>query len=54
MPASGDLAANWPWIDAGRDLRNVGLTADFPQSAALAVDTGPPCRDPRGGRGDPH
>ncbi len=39
VPASGDLAANWPWIDAGRDLRNVGLTSDFPQSAALAVDT---------------
>lgn len=39
VPATGDLAANWPWIDAGRDLRNVGLTADFPQSAALAVDT---------------
>ncbi|WP_421119147.1 DUF4012 domain-containing protein [Aquihabitans daechungensis] len=39
VPASGDLAANWPWIDAGRDLRNVGLTADFPQSASLAVDT---------------
>jgi hypothetical protein len=32
------LAANWPWIDTGRDLRNVGLTADFPQSAALAVE----------------
>lgn len=39
VPAGGDLAANWPWIDAGRDLRNVGLTADFPQSAALAADT---------------
>ena len=39
VPASGDLAANWPWIDAGRDLRNVGLTADFPQSAALAART---------------
>jgi hypothetical protein len=39
VPAEGDLAANWPWIDAGRDLRNVGLTADFPQSAALAAET---------------
>lgn len=37
VPASGDLAANWPWIDGGRDLRNLGLTADFPQSAALAA-----------------
>ena len=33
----GDLAANWPWLDSGRDLRNMALTADFPQSAALAV-----------------
>jgi hypothetical protein len=39
VAAPGDLAANWPWIDAGRDLRNVGLTADFPQSAELAVRT---------------
>jgi hypothetical protein len=39
VPATGDLAANWPWIDTGRDLRNVGLTADFPQSAALAAQT---------------
>ncbi len=31
------LAANWPWIDVGRDLRNLGLTADFPQSAVVAV-----------------
>ncbi|MCU1371512.1 MAG: hypothetical protein JWO77_2706 [Ilumatobacteraceae bacterium] len=38
VPGTGDLAANWPWIDTGRDLRNVGLTADFPQSAALAAD----------------
>jgi hypothetical protein len=38
VPAIGDLAGNWPWIDVGRDLRNVGLTADFPQSAAQAAD----------------
>lgn len=38
VPAPEQLAANWPWIDA-EDLRNVGLTADFPQSAQLAVDT---------------
>ncbi len=37
VPVTGDLAANWPWLDPGRDLRNLGLTADFPQSAALAV-----------------
>ncbi len=37
VPATGDLAANWAWIDGGRDLRNLGLTADFPQSAALAA-----------------
>lgn len=39
VPATGDLARNWPWLEPGRDLRNVGLTADFPQSARLAVDT---------------
>ena len=38
VPGPAGLAANWPWIDTGRDLRNVGLTADFPQSAALAVE----------------
>ncbi|MEZ5177692.1 MAG: DUF4012 domain-containing protein [Acidimicrobiales bacterium] len=37
VPVSGDLAANWPWLDAGRDLRNMGLTVDFPQSAELAA-----------------
>jgi hypothetical protein len=37
VPVEGDLAANWPWLDPGRDLRNLGLTADYPQSAELAV-----------------
>ena len=37
VPVTGDLAANWPWLDSGRDLRNMALTADFPQSAELAV-----------------
>lgn len=37
VPVSGDLADNWPWLDAGRDFRNMALTADFPQSAALAA-----------------
>ena len=37
VPVTGDLAVNWPWLDGGRDLRNMALTADFPQSAALAV-----------------
>lgn len=37
VPVTGDLAANWPWLDPGRDLRNMGLTVDFPQSAALAA-----------------
>jgi hypothetical protein len=37
VPVSGDLEANWPWLDTGRDLRNMGLTVDFPQSAALAA-----------------
>ena len=39
VPATGDLKGNWPWLEPGRDLRNLGLTADFPQSAALAVRT---------------
>ena len=37
VPVTGDLAANWPWLDPGRDLRNMALTVDFPQSAALAA-----------------
>lgn len=37
VPVTGDLARNWPWLDGGRDMRNMGLTADFPQSAALAA-----------------
>jgi hypothetical protein len=37
VPVEGDLAENWPWLDPGRDLRNAALTADFPQSAALAA-----------------
>ncbi|HEX2575987.1 MAG TPA: DUF4012 domain-containing protein [Aquihabitans sp.] len=37
VPVTGDLAANWPWLDGGRDLRNLALTANFPQSAALAA-----------------
>jgi hypothetical protein len=37
VPVTGDLAANWPWLDPGRDLRTLGLTADFPQSARLAL-----------------
>ncbi len=37
VPVTGDLARNWSWLDPGRDLRNLGLSADFPQSARLAV-----------------
>ena len=37
VPVTGDLARNWSWLDPGRDLRNLGLTADLPQSAKLAV-----------------
>jgi hypothetical protein len=37
VPATGDLAANWPWLEPGRDLRNLGLSADLPQSAPLAI-----------------
>ncbi|MBX3315176.1 MAG: DUF4012 domain-containing protein [Actinobacteria bacterium] len=38
VPVTGDLAENWPWLDPGRDVRQMALTADFPQSAALARD----------------
>ncbi|MCU1497100.1 MAG: hypothetical protein JWM47_1053 [Acidimicrobiales bacterium] len=37
VPVKGNLAVNWSWLDGGRDLRNMGLSADFPQSAALAA-----------------
>lgn len=37
VPVDGDLAVNWPWLDPGRDLRNLGLSADHPQSARLAA-----------------
>lgn len=37
VEAGGDMAANWPWLDAGRDFRSLGLTADFPQSAEVAA-----------------
>jgi hypothetical protein len=37
VAVSEDLAANWPWLDPGRDFRNLGLTADFPQSASAAA-----------------
>ena len=36
VAAGGDLARNWPWLDVGRDLRSLGLTADFPQNAEVA------------------
>ena len=37
--ADGDLQANWGWLDPGRDLRQQGMSADFPQSAPLAIRT---------------
>lgn len=36
VPVDGDLADNWPWLDPGRDLRTLGLSVDFPQSAEVA------------------
>ena len=36
VATDGDLARNWPWLDVGRDLRTLGLSVDFPQSAAVA------------------
>lgn len=34
--AEGDMARNWKWLDVGRDPRQLGLSPDFPQSAAIA------------------
>jgi len=39
VQAAGDLEANWGWLDPGRDLRQLGVSPDFPQSAATAVRT---------------
>jgi len=36
-PVEPELAANFPWLDTGRDLRNLALTANFPQSAKVAA-----------------
>lgn len=38
VQAGSDMVANWPWLEPGRDFRNLALSADFPQSAALAVE----------------
>ena len=37
IPVSGDLQTNWGWLDPANDFRNLGLTPDFPTSAALAT-----------------
>ena len=39
VTATGDLQANWGWLDPGRDLRQLGVSADLPQSAETAVRT---------------
>jgi hypothetical protein len=39
VPVDGDLGANWGWLDPGRDLRQLGVSADLPQSAEVAVRT---------------
>lgn len=39
VPVEGELAANWPWLDHGRDLRTLGFTASFPTNAAIAART---------------
>ncbi len=51
VAVSDDLATNWPWLDPGRDFRNLGLTPDFPQSAAAAAEmwTKVPGGEPVGG-----
>lgn len=39
VEVTGDLGRNWAWLDPGRDLRNLGLSPDFPANAGVAVDT---------------
>lgn len=34
---TGQVGANWPFLDAGRDFRSMGLTADFPQTGPIAA-----------------
>lgn len=44
---TGDLVDNWPLVAHGTDLRQLGLTADFPVNAAIARDFW--ARTPEGG-----
>jgi hypothetical protein len=44
---AGDLVDNWPLVAHGRDLRQLGLTADFPVNAAIVRDFW--ARSPEGG-----
>lgn len=37
VAVSSDLAANWGWLDVGRDFRSMGVTADFPQTGPVAA-----------------
>ncbi len=37
VPVDDEVARNWPWLDTGRDFRNLGLTPRFPASAAIAA-----------------
>ncbi|MEJ7584593.1 MAG: DUF4012 domain-containing protein [Acidimicrobiales bacterium] len=36
VPVDGELAENWPWLEPGRDFRNLGLTPRFAISAEIA------------------
>lgn len=36
VPVKDQVARNWPWLDTGRDFRNLGLTPRFAASAEIA------------------
>ncbi len=37
VPVLDEVAKNWPWLDPGRDFRNLALTPRFSASAAIAA-----------------
>jgi Protein of unknown function (DUF4012) len=41
VPVRGDLETDAGWLDPANDFRNLGLTPDFPTSAALATQMWP-------------
>lgn len=38
VPVGGDMAKNWSWLDPGSDMRQLAMSPNFPDSAAVAKD----------------